>query len=357
MQADTSNKQNRAERAQRMNKERLLGMLLALVVALDAVPASGQFKGQEATKGKLIPVSLLMSYVPTTANQLPFFLAKARSYYAAEGIDITLVPGRGSALTAQTVGAGRYEIGQADLPTMAMVKAKGASVKAFMVQFPRTSSGILAAKDAGIQTWSDLYGKTLGVTHGGAESYLLPAVFKKLGLNLNNVKLVSTPAANKSTTYLSKLVDGISSDVASEMPLLAPERPLNPLWYGDILDVPYQGLFAREELIRSNPEIIRSIVAATVRATKDLAVDPQALEESAKAMAQVNPPGALNPVNIVAAWKLYEPFQSSPLTQGQPVGWMSRTAWRRTLELLQQYAEFQGSMNPDDFFTNDFIPK
>jgi NitT/TauT family transport system substrate-binding protein len=195
------------------------------------------------------------------------------------------------------------------------------------------------------------------VTHGGAESYLLPAVFKKLGLDLNKVKLVSTPAANKSTAYLSKLVDGISSDVASEMPLLAPGRPVNPLWYGDVLDVPYQGLFAREELIRSKPEIIRGIVAATVRATKDLGADLKALEEAAIAIAQVNPPGALNPVNMVSAWKLYEPFQSSPLTQGQPLGWMSRTAWQRTLELLHQYAEFQGSMNPDDFFTNDFIPR
>jgi NitT/TauT family transport system substrate-binding protein len=341
---------------QRMRKEKILGALLALVTMLDAVPASGQVKEADATR-KLVPVSLLMSYVPTTANQLPFFLAKARGYYAAEGLDVTLVPGRGSALTAQTVGAGRYEIGQADLPTMAVVRGKGASVRAFMVQFPRTSSGILAAKDAGIQTWSDLYAKTIGVTHGGAESYLLPAVFKKLGLDLSKVKLVSTPAANKSTAYLSKLVDGISSDVTSEMPLLAPGRPLNPLWYGDVLDVPYQGLFAREELIRFKPEIIRSLVAATVRATKDLADDPKALEESAAALAQVNPPGAINPANMVAAWKLYEPFQSSPLTQGQPMGWMSRTSWQRTLELLQQYAEFQGSMNPDDFFTNDFVPK
>jgi ABC-type nitrate/sulfonate/bicarbonate transport system substrate-binding protein len=226
-----------------------------------------------------------------------------------------------------------------------------------MVQFPRTSSGILAAKDAGIETWSDLYSKTIGVTHGGAESYLLPAVFKKLQLDLNKVKLVSTPAANKSTAFLSKLVDGISSDVASEMPLLSAGRPLNPLWYGEVLDVPYQGLFAREELIRSNPEIIRSIAAATVKATKALTDDPNALQEAAIAIAQVNPPGALSPANMVAAWKLYQPFQSSALTQGQPMGWMSRTSWQRTLELLRDYAEFRGSMNPDDYFTNDFVPK
>jgi hypothetical protein len=36
---------------------------------------------------------------------------------------------------------------------------------------------------------------------------------------------------------------------------------------------------------------------------------------------------------------------------------MSRTAWQRTLELLREYAGLEGSMNPDDYFTNEFIPK
>jgi ABC-type nitrate/sulfonate/bicarbonate transport system substrate-binding protein len=201
-----------------------------------------------------------------------------------------------------------------------------------------------------------LYGKNVGVTQGAPETYLLPATFKKLALDLNKVQRVNVPAANKSTSYLSKLVDALCSDVASEMPLLAPQRPANVLYFGEVLDVPYHGLFAREELIRSKPEIIRGIAAATVRATKDLN-DPKALEEAALALSQVNPAGALNPANMVAAWKLYDQFQSSPLTEGQPTGWMSRTSWQRTLELLRDYAEFQGSMNPDDYFTNDFVPK
>jgi NitT/TauT family transport system substrate-binding protein len=329
--------------------------LLAFVSIIAADTAYCQPKSDERTAGNLTPVSMNLSWVATTANQLPMFLAKTRGYYAAEGLDLTLVPGRGSALTAQTVGAGRYEIGQADLPTMALVKAKGASLKAFMVQFPRTSFGCIGGKDAGIQHWQDLYGKNVGVTQGAPETYLLPATFKKLGLDLSKVQRVNVPPANKSTSYLSKLVDALCSDVASELPLLASQRPANLLYFGETLDVPYHGLFAREDLIRSKPEIIRSVAAATVKATKELR-DPKALEEAAIALAAVNPPGALNPANMVAAWKLYDPFQTSPLTQGHPIGWMSRTSWQRTLELLRDYAEFQGTMNPDDYFTNEFIP-
>ncbi len=336
-----------------------MGTIVAVAIALGAlwtISATPPAIAQGAS-GKLTPVSINLSWVPTTANQLPFFLAKARGYFAAEGLEVTLVPGRGSSLTTQTVGAGQYEIAQADLATMAVVRAKGAPLKAFMVQFPRTSSGIIAAKDAGIEQWKDLIGKSVGVTHGGAETYLLPAVFKKLGLDLTQVKLASTPAANKNTAYMSKLVQGISTDVASELPLLDSIRPLTPLWYGDVLDVPYHGLFAREETIRMKPEVIRGVAAAVVKSTKEMAANPKAIEDAAAALAAVNPAGTLVTANVVAAWKLYARFQTSPLTEGQPLGSMSPVSWQRTLDILREYAAFEGSMNPNDYFTNDFLPK
>jgi NitT/TauT family transport system substrate-binding protein len=311
----------------------------------------------QTSPARLAPISINLSWVPTTANQLPFFLAKARGYFAMEGLDVTLIPGRGSSLTAQTVGGGQYDIAQADLATMAVVRAKGAPLKAFLVQFPRTSSGIIAAKDAGIEHWKDLIGKTVGVTHGGAETYLLPAVFKKLGLDLTQVKLASTPAANKNTAYMSKLVQAISTDVASELPLLNPIRPLTPLWYGEVLDVPYHGLFAREDTMRLKPDALRGVAAAVVKSTKEMATSSKAVEDGAIALAAVNPAGTLDTANLVAAWKLYARFQTSPLTEGQPLGSMSVIGWQRTLEILRDYAAFEGSMNPNDYFTNDFLPK
>jgi NitT/TauT family transport system substrate-binding protein len=329
----------------------LLTALLAFCVT-GAPPA-----GAQSGAGKLTPVSINLSWVATTANQMPFFLAKARGLYAAEGLDVTLVPGRGSALTAQTVGAGQYDIAQADLTTMALLRAKGAPVKAFLVQFPRTSFGCVGAKDENIAHWKDLAGKKVGVTQGAPETYLLPATFKKLNLDLDKVQRVSVPAPNKNTSYLSKLVDALCTDVASEMPLLDPQRPLSPLWFGEVLDVPYHGVFAREDFIKSKPEVIRGVAKALAAATKAMAADQKVVQEAAQALAQVNPPGSLNLGNLVAAWNLYDRFQSSPSTQGLPAGSMSRADWQRTLELLREYAAFDGSMNPDDYFTNDFVPK
>jgi NitT/TauT family transport system substrate-binding protein len=329
---------------------RISATLLTLAVAGPA-PAAAQ------GGTKLTPVSINLSWVPTTANQLPFFLAKARGLYAAEGLEVTLVPGRGSALTAQTVGAGQYDIAQADLTTMALLRAKGAPVKAFLVQFPRTSFGCVGAKDASIATWKDLEGKKVGVTQGAPETYLLPATFKKLGLELEKVQRISVPPQNKNTSFLSKLVDALCTDVASELPLLDPQRPLSPLWFGEVLDVPYHGIFAREEFIRSKPDVVRGVAKTVAGATKAMASDRKTVEEAAQALIQINPPGSLNLEKLIAAWNLYDRFQTSPSTRDLPPGSMSRADWQRTLELIREYAAFDGSMNPDDYFTNEFVPK
>ena len=333
-----------------------VGIILSIFGPLLAMnKVNAQVDGDATTKLK--PVSISLSWVATTANQLPFFLAKARGLYAAEGLDATLVPGRGSALTAQAVGSGQYEIGQADLTTMALARAKGAPIKAFMVQFPRTSFGVVAAQDAGIRTWKDLRGKKVGVTQGAPETYLLPAAFKKLGLDVDAIQRINLAAPNKNTSYLSKLVDALCTDVASELPLLAPGRPPNPLWFGELLDVPYHGIFAREEFIATNPQVVHGVAAAIVKATKAMAEDPAAIQQAAEAMVEINPAGSLKAENLVAAWKLYDKFQASPLTAEQPLGTISRVGFQRTLEILTEYADFHGSMNPDDYFTNDFVPR
>jgi ABC-type nitrate/sulfonate/bicarbonate transport system substrate-binding protein len=147
------------------------------------------------------------------------------------------------------------------------------------------------------------------------------------------------------------------TDVASELPLLNPQRPLNPLWFGEVLDVPYHGVFTREEFIKSKPEIVKGVARAVVAATKAMGSDQKVVEEAAQALVQINPPGSLQIANLVAAWNLYDRFQTSSSTKDLPPRSMSRTDWQRTLELLREYASFDGSMNADDYFTNEFVPK
>jgi len=60
---------------------------------------------------------------------VPFYYGKERGYYAAEGIDLTINEGRGSANTVQVVAAGSDTFGLADSSSVISTAARGADVK------------------------------------------------------------------------------------------------------------------------------------------------------------------------------------------------------------------------------------
>jgi len=56
----------------------------------------------------------------------PFYYGKAKGIYAAEGIDLEIQEGRGSAATTQAVAAKTADFGYVDIPTMMRAAVKGA---------------------------------------------------------------------------------------------------------------------------------------------------------------------------------------------------------------------------------------
>ena len=58
----------------------------------------------------------------------PFYYGKAKGIYAAEGIDLEIQEGRGSAATTQAVAAKTADFGYVDVPTMMRAAIKGAPV-------------------------------------------------------------------------------------------------------------------------------------------------------------------------------------------------------------------------------------
>ncbi len=63
---------------------------------------------------------------------VPFYYGKERGFFAAEGIDLTINEGRGSANTVQVVAAGSDTFGMADSSSVILTAAKGAEIKSVM---------------------------------------------------------------------------------------------------------------------------------------------------------------------------------------------------------------------------------
>ena len=79
--------------------------------------------------------AILMLNWYTYSEHAPFYLGKEKGFFEAEGIDLDIQEGRGSAVTVQAVAAGSATFGYVDVPTMIKAAAKGLTAKECSVKF------------------------------------------------------------------------------------------------------------------------------------------------------------------------------------------------------------------------------
>ncbi|WP_163360448.1 ABC transporter substrate-binding protein, partial [Klebsiella aerogenes] len=90
-----------------------------------------------------------------------FYYGKAKGIYAAEGIDLEIQEGRGSAATTQAVAAKTADFGYVDVPTMMRAAVKGAPVIATGVLLQTSPMSAMGFVDKNIKKPEDIKGRTV----------------------------------------------------------------------------------------------------------------------------------------------------------------------------------------------------
>ena len=120
--------------------------------ALSVLPASAADK----------VVLMLNWYV--YGEHAPFYYGKAKGIYAAEGIDLEIQEGRGSAATTQAVAAKTANFGYVDVPTMMRAAVKGAPIVATGVLLQTSPMSAMGFVEKNIKKPEDIKGKTVAIT-------------------------------------------------------------------------------------------------------------------------------------------------------------------------------------------------
>src|SRR5204862_3120745 len=94
-------------------RKQMRRLIIAAAAAALAAPAAAQQK-----------IDFILNWVPG-GDHAPYYYAKKLGWYQKEGIDLSLEPGKGSALATQKVGAGANPVGLADMAGVLVAKGKG----------------------------------------------------------------------------------------------------------------------------------------------------------------------------------------------------------------------------------------
>jgi NitT/TauT family transport system substrate-binding protein len=113
-----------------------------------------------------------------------FYQAQAKGYFAAQGLDVTIIPGGPNAFVMPKVASGQADIGQADSTNTLLQQAQGLPVVQFGAVFQDDPSGLLVNADSSVHTFKDLEGKTIIAR---PEWAFLAYLRKQYGLHFNIV--------------------------------------------------------------------------------------------------------------------------------------------------------------------------
>lgn len=124
-----------------------------------------------------VAVRLQLQWLPQ-AQFAGYYAAVDKGYYAAEGLDVTILPGAVDIVPATVVAGGNAEFGISWVPKMLASRENGADVQVIGQVFQRSGTTEISFKDKNITSPGDWKGKKVGTWGFGNEAELYAAMLK-----------------------------------------------------------------------------------------------------------------------------------------------------------------------------------
>lgn len=317
--------------------------LLAMALVLPLLASSAW--GQDLRKITFRYSWILYGHAPA------YYYAKDLGLWEKEGLDVTILTGKGSGTSVKLMGAAQDHFGTADYGTMMKGVVRGIPVKGVFGELQTHPMSVAIPARHGVKTPADLAGKSIAVTAGGGDQAVLPAF-----VNANNlkgkVKVVQLSSGGaKREALLQGKVDGIVAYVNEQVPQIeAAGVKLNVLKFAEhgapLLGV---GIIINVKTLEDG-ELIRKFLRGLSGGIKAAMKNPDAAVDSALKVFKERKRDTVMK-EMLASFPLFHTKNS----KGKPLGWTAKADWEGAQEILFKYGGLTKKIDVSRYYTNDFI--
>ncbi len=307
-----------------------------------------------STDGDGRKVTVVLDWTPNT-NHSGLYLALDKGWYEDAGLDVELIePDQNGGLAQLAAGNAQFVVTSAEY--LLPARAEGADVVSVAAILAHNTSSLVIPTDRGVKTAKDLEGKTYGGFGGPLERALLDTMVACAGGDPSTVNHVEVGNVDYRIGLDSKDYDAVwvfdGWDVIRLRDLENMEITTLPFYgAGDASCLPdwYTPLLASSgKVLADDPQLAKDFLAATAAGYELARTDP---DGAAKALLAAAPELDSELVNRSAAF-LADKYGDRGLSWGvqQPDNWATFAAFLVQANLLES------SVNPEDAFTNEFLP-
>ena len=214
-----------------------------------------------------------------------FLLPKAKGYYAAEKLDVTIDAGNGSGNAVNRVASGTYQMGFADLAALIEFVGNNPTAPnkpvAVMMVYDSTPAAVFSLKKSGIKAPADLQGKKMGAPVFDAGRRAFPIFVKANKLDGSKIAWTAMDPPLRETMLVRGDVDAITGFYFTSLlnlnargikdedvdVMMYPQHGVN--LYGNAIIV-------SEQFLKEKPEAVKAFLRAFTKGMKDVLADPDA---------------------------------------------------------------------------------
>lgn len=316
---------------------RLLNRAASAAVAASLLLAACTSAGPSATP-TAAPAVLRLALLPVL-DTLPAHVAQAQGYFAANGLQVEIVPVGSAPERDQLLAAGQVDGVMNEI--LGPILNNKAGVQVQVVRLARTASGeyplfrIVAGADSGVSAPGDLAGQTLGVSTGTVIEYVADRLLAAEGVDPASVEYTAVPAISDRLALLqnNQLAAAVLPDPASSSALASGGRVVL-----DDMRHPEYGYSVwtfRQAVIDQNPEAVRAFLKAIEQAVADLNADGTKWDAVLSANNLLPPP-------LIGKYKLPQFPTAGVPTAAQ---YADAVAWLKSKGLLDKDVPYADTVN------------
>jgi NitT/TauT family transport system substrate-binding protein len=300
----------------------------------------------DASSPQTTNVSLALNWYPE-AEHGGYVAADELKLFQSRKLNVDIIPGGPGApnLVIQELAAGRIQFAISNADQVVIARSKGVPLVAVLAPLQSSPRCIMVHQSSGIETLQQLQNVELAISE--ARPF---ALWMKQQLPLTNVTMV--PYNGLVGEFIAKQNFAQQGYVFSE-PYVAKEKGSDPraLMLSEIGFNPYASLLVTtEDLIQSDPDLVRQVVQASREGWEKYLHDPTATNAR---LHKDNPDMSLEAL-------AYAGDTLQPLCQaadGEVMYSMTAARWQQLIDQIQQVKVIEpGSVSAEECFTTQFLP-
>ena len=300
-------------------------------------------------------IKFALDFIPL-GRHAPWYVALSKGYFKEEGLNVTILPTKGTADAVRYVESGLAEIGFIDIPSLVASGAAGNSVRIVGAVYQKPPYCVFSLNPgANVSSPKDMVGLEIGSSSASFMPRIFSAFMKMNNLDPSTLKIVNIDGAARVPMLVSKKVAAIDQFIMGEPSIkrAAGDAQAKCLLLGDYgLDIYANSIGVKEDYLKANPAVVRGFIRAAFRGWKDALANPA---EAAKI--QVQYLKALDPQIIEQEIVILKRITVTPEVIANGFGTMSKEKMRRTVQFINDNVEVTGTkLTADGIQVDGYLP-